>query len=243
MATQNRRIFLPKAKTAARGSSRQGFLLGEEAREAEAQKTPGLPARLAAAHIICDVVQGGHRLDECFTPLAVPSRIAGLEARDVALARSIATVALRRLGVIRRALSLLLEKGLPRQATRIEWTLIAAAAQILFLEAADHAAVDLAVRAVRLEPKSAGFAGLVNGVLRNLVRRRDEFLALADSGDCDAPPWLAQRWRKNYGDALARRIAQCRCASRRSIFRPNRTRQAGPSAWAASCCRPAPCAC
>ena len=208
MATQNSRTFLPKAKTATRGSSRQGFLLAEEAREAEVQKTPGLPARLAAANIICDVVQGGHRLDECFTPLAVPNRIAGLEARDVALARSIATVALRRLGVIRRALSLLLEKGLPRQATRIEWTLIAAAAQILFLEAADHAAVDLAVRAVRLEPKSAGFAGLVNGVLRNLVRRREEFLALADSGDYDAPPWLAQRWRKNYGEALARRITQ-----------------------------------
>jgi len=208
LATQNTRTFLPKAKTATRGASRQGFLLAEEAREAEAQKTPGLPARLAAAHIICDVVQGGHRLDERFTPLAVPNRVGGLDARDVALARSIATVALRRLGVIRRALSVLLEKGLPRQATRIEWTLIAAAAQILFLEAADHAAVDLAVRAVRLEPKSAGFAGLVNGVLRNLVRQREEFLALAESGDHDAPPWLAQRWRKNYGDALARRIIQ-----------------------------------
>jgi 16S rRNA (cytosine967-C5)-methyltransferase len=169
-------------------------------------KVPGLPARLAAAHILADVVQGGHRLDECFSPLAVPTRLTGLDPRDVALTRSIATVAIRRLGVIRRALAVLLDKGLPRQAVRLEWPLIAAAAQILFLDAADHAAVDLAVRAVRLEPKSAGFAGVVNAVLRNLLRQREEFLALAESGEYDAPPWLAQRWRKTYGEAAAKEI-------------------------------------
>lgn len=179
----------------------------EAAREAEAAKTPGLSARLAAANIIGDVVQGGHRLDECFSANAVPSRLSGLDARDVSLVRSIATVALRRLGVIRYALADLLEKGLPRQAARLEFTLIAAAAQILFLDAADHAAVDLAVRSTRLEPKTAAFAGLVNGVLRNLARRREEFLAIAAAGEHDAPAWLAQRWRKHYGDETAQAIA------------------------------------
>ncbi len=136
----------------------------------------------------------------------MPTRLAGLNARDVALTRSIATVAIRRLGLIRRALAVLLEKGLPRQAVRLEWPLIAAAAQILFLDAADHAAVDLAVRAVRMEPKSAGFAGLVNAVLRNLSRQREEFLALAESGEFDAPPWLAQRWRRTYGETATKKI-------------------------------------
>jgi 16S rRNA (cytosine967-C5)-methyltransferase len=190
-----------------RAGTKQGFVPAEAAREAEAMKIPGLPARIAAANIIADVAQGGHRLDECFSPLAVPARLTGLSPRDVALARSIATTALRRLGVIRKALSILLEKGLPRQATRLEWALVAGAAQILFLDAADHAAVDLAVRAVRLEPKSAGFAGLVNAVLRNLQRRREEFLELAASGEFDAPAWLAQRWRKNYGEATAKAIS------------------------------------
>jgi 16S rRNA (cytosine967-C5)-methyltransferase len=179
----------------------------EAVREAEAAKIPGLSARLAAAAIIGDVVQGGHRLDECFTPQAVPNRLSGLDPRDVGLTRSIATVALRRLGVIRHALGELLEKGLPRQAGRVEYTLIAGAAQLLFLDAADHAAVDLAVRATKLEPKTAAFANLVNGVLRNLLRRRDEFLELAATGDYDAPPWLAQRWRKTYGEEAARAIA------------------------------------
>ncbi len=167
---------------------------------------PGLPARLAAAAIIADVVQGGHRLDECFSPQAVPSRLQGLDARDIGLTRSIATVALRRLGVIRYALSELLEKGLPKQAARLEFTLIAAAAQILFLDAADYAAVDLAVRAVRLEPKNAPFASLVNALLRNLARRREEFLTLAAGGEYETPQWMTQRWRKHYGDDMARGV-------------------------------------
>jgi 16S rRNA (cytosine967-C5)-methyltransferase len=193
--------------TSAKSKSRAGFVPAEAARDAEAAKIPGLPARIAAAHVIADVVQGGHRLDERFSPLAVPARLHGLDARDAALVRSIATVALRRLGVIRHVLAALLEKGLPRQGQRLEWLLMTAAAQILFLEAADHAAVDLAVRATRLEPKTAPFAGLVNGVLRNLVRRREEFLALAHSQELDTPPWLAQRWRKAYGEAAERAIA------------------------------------
>lgn len=178
----------------------------EAAREAEAAKIPGLPARLAAAAIIGDVVQGGHRLDECFSPQAVPNRLIGLDPRDVALTRSIATVSLRRLGVIRHVLGELLEKGLPRQAGRLEYTLIAAAAQLLFLDAADHAAIDLAVRATKLEPKTGAYSGMVNGVLRNIARRRDEFLEMAAGGEYDAPPWLAQRWRKAYGDDAGRAI-------------------------------------
>jgi 16S rRNA (cytosine967-C5)-methyltransferase len=196
----------PGRSKPARQSSRHGFVPAEAAREAEAAKTPGLPARLAAAAIIGDVVQGGHRLDECFSPQAVPNRLTGLDLRDVALTRSIATVSLRRLGVIRHALGELLEKGLPRQAGRLEYTLIAAAAQLLFLDAADHAAIDLAVRATKLEPRTGAYSGVVNGVLRNLARRREEFLALAANGEYDAPPWLAQRWRKAYGDEAAHAI-------------------------------------
>jgi 16S rRNA (cytosine967-C5)-methyltransferase len=199
--TQNIRL------TSAKSKSRAGFVPAEAARDAEAAKIPGLPPRIAAAHVIADVVQGGHRLDERLSPTAVPARLQGLDARDAALARSIATVTLRRLGVIRHALAALLEKGLPRQGQRLEWLLTAAAAQILFLDVADHAAVDLAVRAARLEPKTAPFAGLVNGVLRNLIRRRDEFLAQAKSLELDTPPWLAQRWRKTYGEATERAIA------------------------------------
>ncbi len=51
---------------------------------------------------------------------------------------------------------------------RRRWS--AAAAQVLFLETSDHAAVDLAVRAVRADPASAPYAALANAVLRNIGR-------------------------------------------------------------------------
>jgi 16S rRNA (cytosine967-C5)-methyltransferase len=168
---------------------------------------PGLAARVAAAAVICDVVQGGHNLDDRFATDAAPSRVAGLDERDRGLARSIATVALRRLGTIRLALSQLVEKGLPRNCGPLEWILIAASAQILFLDAPDHAAVDLAVRAARLDPKSTPFANLVNGVLRNLIRRREEFLEQSDPLEDDTPHWLAARWRRIYGEDRAQAIA------------------------------------
>ena len=222
------RSFSGRAKTG-RHATRQGFVPAEAAREAEAAKIPGLPARIAAAAIIGDVVQGGHRLDECFSAHAVPNRLGGLDARDVALTRSIATASLRRLGLIRHALGELLEKGLPRQAGRLEFTLIAAAAQLLFMDAADHAAIDLAVRAAKLEPKTAAYSGVVNGVLRNLTRRREEFLELAAGGDYDVPPWLSQRWRKSYGEETARAI----CAMLMQEPPLDVTVKSDPEDWAA----------
>lgn len=178
-----------------------------ETERLEAERHPGLAARLAAAAILRDIVVKGHTLDECFSPRAVPSRLAGLDARDVALTRSIVTVALRRLGTIRNALAELMASGLPRQIAQLEWTLAAAAAQILFLDVPDHAAVDLAVRAARLEPRSAPYSALFNAVLRNLVRGREKILAESDPLDDDTPAWLAARWCKIYGDDGARAIA------------------------------------
>lgn len=189
------------------GKDRPSAKRRPEQAQAEALSHPGLAVRVAAAAIISDIVQGGHTLDEKFAPDAAPSRLGGLDDRDRALARSIVTVALRRLGTIRLALSQLVEKGLPRNCGMLEWILIAGAAQLLFLDTPDHAAVDLAVRAARLDAKSAPFANLVNGVLRNLIRRRDEFLRQSDPLDDDTPHWLAARWRRIYGEERAHAIA------------------------------------
>jgi 16S rRNA (cytosine967-C5)-methyltransferase len=168
---------------------------------------PGLAARVAAAAVLSDIIARRHPLDECFSAPAAFSRLSGLGARDVALTRSIVTAGLRRLGTIRFALAGLLAKGLPRQAADLDWTLIAAAAQILFLDVPDHATVDLAVRAARLEARTAPYASLVNGVLRNLIRAREKILAESDPLEHDTPAWLAARWRKTYGEAGAQAIA------------------------------------
>ena len=169
--------------------------------------TAGLRARIAAQLVIGDVIGGGHLLDERFSPQSVPSRIAGLDPRDTALARSIATVVVRRLGTLRHVLNQFLEKGMPRDAGHLEWVLLAGAAQIIFLNVPDHAAVDLAVRATRLETKSAPYAALVNAVLRNVARDGAAIAEGCDPLEFDTPPWLASRWKRNWGEARARAIA------------------------------------
>jgi 16S rRNA (cytosine967-C5)-methyltransferase len=213
-------------KTGAAGKSSKPQTAEQAAAEALAH--PGLAARVAAAAIIGDVVQGGHTLDEKFASEAAPSRLAGLDDRDRGLTRSIATSALRRLGTIRLALSQLVEKGLPRNCGALEWILVAGAAQLLFLDVPDHAAVDLAVRAARLDVKSAPFANLVNAVLRNLIRRRDEFLDISDPLEDDTPHWLAARWRRVYGEERAQMIA----ASHRDEPTLDVTVKGDPAFWA-----------
>ena len=80
--------------------------------------------------------------------------------RDRGLTRAIVAVVLRRLGTLRHLLGSLLEEGLPAQAPRVETALLIGAAQILFLEVPDHAAVDLAVRLAREDRMALHFAGL-----------------------------------------------------------------------------------
>ena len=169
------------------------------------EATPGYVPRWVAAQAISDALTYGKPLDDRF-PLDGESMPQVLDSRDRALARSIATVAMRRLGTIRKALARFLEKGMPRKAGPLEATLIGAAAQVLFLEASDHAAVDLAVRAVRADPASAPYVALANAVLRNIARAKAEIVGDADPLD-DVPPWLATRWSANYGEATMRAIA------------------------------------
>ncbi len=166
---------------------------------------PGLAARLAAATLLADVAAGGHGLEDRLADRA-SGRLSELDPRDHALARSIVTVSLRRLGTLRAALARFLEKGLPKKAVGLEWTLIVGAAQILFLDIPDHAAVDLAVHAAKRDSRTAPFAALVNAVLRNIARARDD-VGHPEDPFIDTPAWLGARWRKTYGEETARAIA------------------------------------
>jgi 16S rRNA (cytosine967-C5)-methyltransferase len=116
-------------------------------------------------------------------------------------------VVLRRLGTLRHLLAMFLERGLPAQAPRVEIALLLGAAQILFLNVPDHAAVDLAVRVAQADRRAAPFAGLVNAVLRRLTRDGAARLAALDPSALDAPDWLMARWIATYGDVTARAIA------------------------------------
>jgi 16S rRNA (cytosine967-C5)-methyltransferase len=167
---------------------------------------PGLAARMAAATAIAEIATGRQTLEDRFGAEGA-ARMVDLDARDRALARSITTVSLRRLGTLRSALAKFLDRGLPKKAIGLDWILVTGAAQILFMEVPDHAAVDLAVRAARKDQRTAPFAGLVNAVLRNIIREHATVLADVESFT-DTPQWLAARWRATYGEPTARAIAE-----------------------------------
>jgi 16S rRNA (cytosine967-C5)-methyltransferase len=114
---------------------------------------------------------------------------------------------LRRLGTLRHLISLFLERGPPAQAPLVETALLLGAAQILFLQIPDHAAVDLSVRLVRTNREAMHFAGLVNAVLRRVAREGAERLVALDPVVLDTPGWLLARWIKTYGEPTARAIA------------------------------------
>jgi 16S rRNA (cytosine967-C5)-methyltransferase len=191
------------------GRQDPGLPLSDEpplAPNSTAGQSPGLAPRLAAAALLGAVVGARQSLDDAFAG-EPGATLSPLSAHDRALTRSIATVALRRFGTLRKGLLGCLDRGWPKRSADLEWTLIVAAAQILYLHVPDHAAVDLAVQAVRANERTAGFAGLANAVLRNFARQAAAIEAAGDPLDDDTPAWLAQRWRRTYGEVQARALA------------------------------------
>jgi 16S rRNA (cytosine967-C5)-methyltransferase len=169
-------------------------------------EAPGLAARRIAADIIEGVLLQRRPLDE---QLEGEHRHPGLPAladRDRALVRMLVATVLRRLGALRHLLKLYLTEGAPRDAPRVETTLLVGAAQILWLEVPDHAAVDLAVRMAQADRRAGRYAGLVNAVLRRIAREGHEALAAATPA-VGVPDWLMARWRTRYGAETANAIA------------------------------------
>ena len=174
---------------------------------AGADTAPGLAVRRIAADIIDGVLRRNRSLDEQLDSGKSNAALTALPDRDRALARALVAMVLRRLGTLRHLIGLFLERGLPKEAPGVETALLIGAAQILFLDVPDHAAVDLAVRLVQADRHAARYAGLVNAVLRRIAREGAAHLAALDTVALDTPQWLMARWIKTYGEATARAIA------------------------------------
>ena len=112
-----------------------------------------------------------------------------------------------------------------------------AAAQLLFMDRVpDHAAVDEAVKQARASGRE-GLSGLVNGVLRGLIRARDAGELVLPDRDASSEEWLsvkyslsrpvARRLIEAYGLEEAERIAAWTPSRREQTVRPNRARMDG----------------
>ena len=127
---------------------------------------------------------------------------------DRAFAQDIVFTAIRRMRPLRLVLGELL-KTWPKG--ELEALLFIGAAQILYMpDVPDFAAVNETVSAAKTcrNPK---IAGVVNGVLRNLVRRRGEFEAMIAGAPLEVresyPSVLVRRWTAHFGAEDAGRLA------------------------------------
>ena len=159
----------------------------------------GLPARKAAARLLAAVVDARTPLDGLTDNEHGHPQYKALDGRDRALVRAILATALRHRMTIAGLLAKRLEKPLPANATALSHILHVAAAQILFLDVPDSAAVDLAVTHAKSDPRTTRFSGLVNGVLRALARAKDAELAPALAATSEAPQWFSGRLTAAYG--------------------------------------------
>ncbi|MDB5484192.1 MAG: sun [Tardiphaga sp.] len=170
-------------------------------------EVPGLAARRIAADILDGVLHKHRTLDDQLEGAAAHPGLKTLADRDRALMRRLVATILRRLGTLGHILSRLLDKGVPTDAPRAQSALLIGAAQILWMDVPDHAAVDLSVRLVQSDRRAAKYAGLVNAVLRRCAREGQPLIDEVKDQTLDLPPWLMARWTTHYGDETARAIA------------------------------------
>ncbi|CAN5121961.1 16S rRNA (cytosine(967)-C(5))-methyltransferase RsmB [soil metagenome] len=181
--------------------------MGDRATAAEgAPPRTGRPGaeRRRALEVLRDV-RGGERAEASFA-----RRAAELDSRQRAFLMELAYGAIRWRRRLDYHLADLLEGDLERLPPDVLSILELGAYQLLFMDRVPvWSAVDESVRLARgaLPGHTAGWAsGLVNGVLRNLVRRR-ESLPLPDPSDPvlylsirhSHPEWMVARWLARFG--------------------------------------------
>ena len=176
-------------------------------RFAVASEVPGLAARRIAADILDGVLHRHRTLDDQLEGAGAHPGLKSLSDRDRALMRRLVATILRRLGTLGHLLSRLLDRGVPTDAPRAQSALLIGAAQILWMDVPDHAAVDLSVRLVQSDRRAARYAGLINAVLRRCAREGKAIVDDVKTQMPDLPPWLSARWVTHYGEATARAMA------------------------------------
>nr|WP_238858241.1 16S rRNA (cytosine(967)-C(5))-methyltransferase RsmB [Faunimonas pinastri] len=167
----------------------------------------GLASRKTAASILERVLEKRVPLDALLDEHHGIPHFRDLDARDRALVRAIVGAVLRHRGELEAALDRCIEHKLPANAEALRILLMVGAAQILFLDVPDHAAVSIAVTVAAENRRTRDARGLVNGVLRRIARERELLAGRTDAARLNTPDWLFASWTEAYGEDTATAIA------------------------------------
>ncbi len=157
----------------------------------------GMNARLAAIDLVDAALDKRSGFDEAVTR----TQFLALSLSERSFARALALLVLRRLG----QLDDLIERRTHKAPPEAVWALLRIGlAQIGFMGVPDFAAVSTTVKLAERRSDTRPFKGLINGLLRGVIRE-------GGLGQPDAsrllPDWLFQRWKAAYGETDARGIA------------------------------------
>jgi 16S rRNA (cytosine967-C5)-methyltransferase len=162
----------------------------------------GLAARKAALAIFSHVLRQRRPLDSQLEALK------GLAPRDAGFARALASQTLRHFGELDAVIRQFVAKPLqPHKAGPATEILLLGACELLILKVPAHAAVDAANRLAQADGKAVHFKSLINAVLRRVARDGESARAALDVERLNTPDWLWTRWSAQYGETVARAIA------------------------------------
>ncbi len=190
-----------RTDTAQTGTARTGITSQKAAaRKKSALLVNATAARHTAFEILNVIITKHQMLDSALTG---NREFARLNRRDRAFVRLLVTSCLRRHGQLENIISQLIS---PDTDMSVRLVLHIGAAQILFLDMPVHAPTSTAVDLVR----ALGFerqAGLVNAVLRRIIREREKLVTATGIAD-NLPQWMLTRWRSAWGKTDTDRTAQ-----------------------------------
>ncbi|VAX07487.1 16S rRNA (cytosine(967)-C(5))-methyltransferase [hydrothermal vent metagenome] len=159
----------------------------------------GFEARRLAARLLGLVVDEGHSLAALCDNASGNAGYRALITKDRAMVRAILTTCLRNRGAILTVMKKVMDRPEPKRARDLTHNLHVAAAQILFMELPDSAAVNLAVAAIAANRNTQRFKGFANAVLRRIGREKEELLKNTVPTAPVMPQWLQRQVRTDFG--------------------------------------------
>jgi len=184
------------------------------------------PARRAAFDTIMRVFE-----EDAYADRAFPAAVAGLDARDRALAQRLAYGTIQRVRTLDHGIEALGRRPVAKLDAPVRAALRLGAYQLAFSEVAVHAAVNESVELVRAAglPRAVGFA---NAIMRRLaLGLRDLVAGLRDETPAEAalkhsyPDWVAELWWRELGRDEALALMEAQNEPAETVVRINRRKE------------------
>ena len=167
--------------------------------QATGKNRVGFEARRLAARLLGLIVDDGHSLAALCDNATGNAAYRALIAKDRAMVRAILITTLRYRGAILAVMKKVMDRPEPKRARDLSHILHVAAAQILFMELPDSAAVNLGVAAIAANRTTQRFKGFANAILRRIGREKSDILTSVVATAPVMPPWLRAQIRSDFG--------------------------------------------